>query len=180
MLLRLLIIGGAAALLTAFAGYHRLAGAILVVVVIAAVSLWGYLHTQGSRTNQLFAAGQVQITNLGLAPVNYRPNLFVLTGRLHNHSAQTTLDGVTFKLQMRDCRDKDDCRQLPDRREDFAVNVPPGASTPFENKLYFEADMIPKGQIKLAAHILSLRGHRPLWQPSQGQAATDQRQVTGN
>lgn len=167
MLLRLLVIGGALAVIAALAGYRRLAIGLLVVLAIAAASLWLYMHAQAGQADQLFAPGDVRITSVQLKPVNYRPNLFLLTGTVENHASRSTLEGMSVQLQMRDCTGHSACQPMPNQRASIAVQAPPGSSANFEVRVYLDKSEMPAGRIKVQASILSLQGHRPVWQHAQ-------------
>lgn len=163
MVIRLLVIGALLALLAAFMGRRRLAIGLMAALAIAAAGLWSYERYQAGREGELFAPGEVKVSDLELTRASYRPNLFELTGRVRNESKQAYLDGVALVLSLQDCRASDDCRRLPDRREFVEVKLPPGEASRFLEKIYFEKSAMPQGRLRIEHRIASVRGHRPVW-----------------
>lgn len=163
MLLRLILIGAAVCLIAAFLGKRKLALWLLAGLGVTALLLWGYESYQLRSQGQLFAQGEVRIEQVGIAPSNYRPNLFELRGTIHNQSEQTTLDGVLLHLTLIDCTAVNQCEEFAVRDEYVATKLTPKKQAPFLEKIYFEEGDLPQGELRVEFEVKSLRGHRPVW-----------------
>ncbi len=163
MLMRLILIGAVICLIAAFMGQRRLALWLLAALSVAALALWGYESYQLRSQGSLFADNEIILTQVDIRPSGYRPNLFELTGRISNQSRQTTLDGVLLYLELKDCTQINECRDLPAREQFVATKLAPNSEAPLLEKIYLDKSALPEGELRVNYEIKSLRGHRPIW-----------------
>ena len=87
-----------------------------------------------------------------------------LSGNVRNKSEAYRLEGITFKVTLRDCQgpDKAKCVNIGEATAYVPVTLPPQEARDFVGSLYFGNEQIkPKGTFAWDYEIVAITGKRP-------------------
>jgi hypothetical protein len=157
-----LIVPLALVVLLYVAGFPRSAAVLLVAAVVAGVLL--YYHNERLQED---ARSRIPLSDLVIENVTITPTFrasYNLAGRVTNKSDQYELEGISFRVTLRDCQSaaKSKCVSLGEATTYVPVGLPPGEAQDFIGSLYFGNEQIkPKGVFAWDYEIVSVTGKRP-------------------
>jgi hypothetical protein len=144
------------------AGYPRSAAALLAVAVVAAILIYYYNERVKEDARSRIPLSEVMVENVTVTPT-FRSS-YNLSGSVKNNSDQYELEGISFKVTLRDCPSaaKTSCVSLGDATTYVPVGLQPGESQDFIGSLYFGNEQIKaKGVFAWDYEILAVTGKRP-------------------
>jgi hypothetical protein len=144
------------------AGFPRSAGALLVAGVVAGAVLYYYNQRLEEDARSRIPASDVIVENVTITPT-FRAS-YNLSGSVRNNSEQYRLEGLTFKVTLRDCAtdDKAKCVNISEATTYVPVNLPPQEARDFVGALYFGNEAIkPKGTFAWDFELVAIKGKRP-------------------
>lgn len=144
------------------AGFPRSAGALLVAVVVAGVVLYFYNQRLEEDARSRIPLSEVIVENVTVTPT-FRSS-YNLSGNVRNKSEEYRLEGITFKVTLRDCQgpDKAKCVSIGEATTYVPVTLPPQEARDFVGSLYFGNEQIkPKGTFAWDYEIVAITGKRP-------------------
>jgi hypothetical protein len=156
-----LIVPLALVVLLYVAGFPRSAAALLVAAVLAGVVL--YYHNERLQED---ARSRIPLSDVVVDGVTITPTFrssYNLSGSVRNNSEQYRLEGITFKVTLRDCPspDKAKCVSLAEATSYVPLDLAPQEARDFIGALYFETEqMKPKGTFDWDYEIVAITGKR--------------------
>ena len=138
------------------AGFRKTALGFLVAASIGGISLYLYNEHREQQATTRIAESQVVLEN-----VEFRQTFgasYELSGKVKNNSETDVLDGIEFKVTMRDCRSKDksSCVTIGEAMSYVSVAVPPKEARDFLASLYFGSTPKVKGTLAWDYEITAL------------------------
>lgn len=134
---------------------------ILVFGAISAVIflLW-FLYDQheDELSKKRIPISEIQIDDLLLTPVPYRPNEYYLSGRLKNKSQHFSLQSIKIKITMRDCIKPDECEIVGEDTALSSLSIPPGQVREMNGMVLFSYLAKPKGKNQWDYSVVELKG----------------------
>jgi hypothetical protein len=143
-------------------GFPRSAAALLAAAVVAGILL--YYHNQRVQEDERsrIALSEVAIENVTITPT-FRSS-YNLSGSIRNGSEQYQVEGLDFKVTLRDCpgADKANCTSIGEANTYVPVSVPPQQARQFVGSLYFGNEQMKlKGTLAWDYEIVAITGKRP-------------------
>jgi len=128
---------GVVVLLVFFAGFRKIALGVLVTAVIGGFLLYQYNQQRERQSTTRIPQSQIVLENVAVRPTF--GSSYDLSGRVNNNSESYRLDGLEFKVTMRDCEDKDksSCVIIGGATAYVSLTVPPREARDFTGSLYF-------------------------------------------
>lgn len=157
-----LIVPLALVVLLYLAGFRRSAAALLVAALVAGVLLYYYNERLQEDARSRIPLSDVVVDNVTITPT-FRSS-YNLSGSVRNNSEQYRLEGISFKVTLRDCEkpDKAKCVSIAEATSYVPLNLPPQETRDFIGSLYFESEqMKPKGTLAWDYEIVAITGKRP-------------------
>jgi hypothetical protein len=122
------------------AGFRKIALGVLVTGVISGFLLYHYNQQRQQQSMTRIPHSQIVLENVSVRPTY--GSSYDLSGRVKNNSETYRLDGIEFKVTMRDCqvKDKSSCVIIGEATAYVSLNVPPQGTGDFTASLYFGTD----------------------------------------
>jgi hypothetical protein len=143
------------------AGYPRSSAALLAAVIVAGVLLYYHNQRMEEAARSRIPLSDVVVENVAVTPT-FRSS-FNLSGRVRNKSETYRLDGITFKVTLRDCAGKEpsSCVDIGDATTYVPLTLPAQEARDFTGSLYFGGDQVkPKGALAWDYEIVSITARR--------------------
>jgi hypothetical protein len=144
-----------------FAGFRRSAAALFAAAVVAGVLLYYYNERVEEDARSRIPLSDVLVENVTVTPT-FRSS-YNLSGKVRNKSATYRLDGITFKVTLRDCpgKDRSSCVDIGDATTYVPLTLPAQETRDFTGSLYFGGEQAkPKGTIAWDYEIVSVTARR--------------------
>jgi hypothetical protein len=144
------------------AGFPRSAAGLFVAAVAAGIFLYYYNQRLEEAARSRIPASEVLVENVTITPT-FRGS-YNLSGSVRNNSDEYRLEGVTFKVTLRDCPtdDKAKCASIGEATTYVPMNLSPKEARDFVGALYFGNDRIkPKGTFAWDFEVVAITGKRP-------------------
>jgi hypothetical protein len=128
---------GVVVLLVFFMGFRKSALGVLVTTVIGGFLLYQYNQQRERQSTTRIPQSEIVLENVAVRPTF--GSSYDLTGRVKNNSKAYRLDGIEFKVTMRDCedREKSSCVIIGEAPAYVSLTVPPQEARDFNASLYF-------------------------------------------
>lgn len=146
-------------LLVFFAGFRKIAVGVLATAIIGGFSL--YLYNEQQESTISIPISQIVLENVAVKPT-YRSS-YDISGRVKNNSETRQLDGIEFKVTMRDCqgKDKSSCVVVGEATTYVSLTVPPQAARDFTGSVYFGSNQKKvRGTVVWDHEIISIASKR--------------------
>jgi hypothetical protein len=156
-----LIVPLALVVLLYVAGFRRSAAALLVAAILAGVLLYYYNERLQEDARSRIPLSDVEVEGVAITPT-FRSS-YNLSGSVRNKSEQYRLEGITFKVTLRDCQspDKSKCVSISEATSYVPLNLAPQEAREFIGSLYFGSDETkPKGTLEWDYEIVAITGKR--------------------
>ena len=142
------------------AGYRKSAAGLLGTVIVAGFLLYQYTQRVQQKAGSRILPSEVTVENVAVKPT-FRSS-YDITGRVTNRSETYRLDGISFRVTMRDCRgaDKSSCVSIAEATTSVPVTVPPQQARDFTGSLYFDRSVKAKGTLAWDYEIIGLAAKR--------------------
>ena len=144
------------------AGFPRSAAALLATAVVAGVVLYYYNQYVQEDARSRIPLSEVSVDKVAITPT-FRSS-YNLSGTVRNNSEQYRLEGISFKVTLRDCpgSDKSKCASLAEATTYVPLGLPPQQAQDFIGSLYFGNEQVkPKGTLDWDYEIVAITGKRP-------------------
>ena len=144
------------------AGFPRSAAALLAAAVAAGVLL--YYYNQRLQEDE---RSRIPLTDVAVEKVTITPTFrssYNLSGTVRNNSEEYLLEGISFKVTLRDCpaKDRSKCANIAEATTYVPLGVAPQQAQDFIGSLYFGNDQVkPKGTLDWDYEIIAITGKRP-------------------
>lgn len=144
------------------AGFRKFALSIVVLAIIGAVVLWGWIQADNKRRarEEVIAKSLIPPTNVEL--VDLRMGLDSsstrLSGRVRNNDPRHVLTGVELRLTIRECDLNGRCDTIGDEAESVSVEVPPHQARDFERYVWFNGLRTGSGKRDWSYQLVSVSG----------------------
>jgi len=147
-------------LLVLFAGFRKTALGVLVTAVIGGFLLYHYNQQRERQSTTKIPQSKIVLENVAVRPTF--GSSYDLSGRVKNNSESYRLDGIEFKVTMRDCegKDKSSCVIIGKATAYVALTVPPQEARDFTGSLYFGSDQKAKGLLAWDHEITAIVAKR--------------------
>jgi hypothetical protein len=124
-------------LLVYLAGFRKSALGLLVAVIVAGFLLYQHSEHVQEKAETRIAESEVVLANVAITPT--LDSSYNLTGRITNQSETYRIDGVSFRVTMRDCqgKDKTTCVSVAEASTHVPITVPSQQAREFTGSLYF-------------------------------------------
>ena len=142
-------------------GFRKSALGLLFGVVVAGFLLYRHNEQVEQRATTRISMSEVVLENVTVTPT--LDSSYNLSGRITNRSERYRLDGIRFRVGMRDCQGKDDsrCVGIAEASTYVPVTVPPQQARDFTGSLYFASEPTKlKGTLSWHYEIIEVSARR--------------------
>jgi hypothetical protein len=139
------------------AGYRKSALGLFVAAVIAGFLVYQYGQRMEQEKRTRIKPSELVLEKVVLEPT-FRSS-YDLTGTISNKSESYQLDGISFRVTLRDClgKDKASCTVIGEAETYVALTIPPQQTRSFTGSLYFGTGPIRvKGRLDWDYEIISI------------------------
>lgn len=157
-----LIVPIAGVVLLYLAGLRRAALGLLVVAIVSSLVLYQYTQQVQQDATTRISESEVAVENV-LIKLTFDSS-YDISGRITNKSETYRLDGISFKVTLRDCQKKDKesrCVSMGEATTHVPITVPAQQARDFTGALYFGGEqMKPKGTLAWDYEITAIAAKR--------------------
>lgn len=155
-----LIVPVVVVVLVYLAGFRKSALGLLVAAVLAAVLLYQYDQRVEEQERTRIASSEVVVENVSLRATF--GSSYDLRGRIRNNSETYRLDGISFKVVLRDCQGTDNsrCVSIGEATTHVPISLPPQQAREFTGSLYFGKPIKTKGTFSWNYEVIAITAKR--------------------
>jgi hypothetical protein len=155
-----LIVPVVVVVLVYLAGFRKAALGLLVAAVLAAVLLYQYDQRVEEQERTRIASSEVAVENVSLRATF--GSSYDLRGRIRNNSETYRLDGISFKVVLRDCQGADNsaCVTIAEATTHVPISLPPQQAREFTGSLYFGKQIKTKGTLSWNYEVIAITAKR--------------------
>ncbi|MGZ8155379.1 MAG: hypothetical protein ACXW2I_05525 [Burkholderiales bacterium] len=155
-----LIVPVVVVVLVYLAGFRKSALGLLVAAVLAAFLLYQYNQRLQEQARTRIASSEVVVENVSLRATF--GSSYDLVGTIRNNSESYRLDGISFKVTMRDCEGTDNsrCVGIAEATTHVPISLPPQQARDFTGSLYFGKQIKTKGTLSWNYEVIAITAKR--------------------
>lgn len=133
-------------LLAVSAGFRKLAGTLVLLLITGGILIWQYQVYEENQSKKNILPSELTFEDLSLEPLheNYR-----LTGRIINNSDKYDVRGIQVKITVSDCKinERDDCVIITEADEYIYADIPAKQARDFKKNIFLYSDIVIKGRL---------------------------------